>query len=49
MKMKNTVDGKVYDIAQIFRDEIGYFRVLYYDTEKLRWITESIDFFTPID
>lgn len=49
MKMQNTVDGKTYDIAQIFRDEIGYFRVLYYDPEKLRWITESIDFFIPID
>ena len=49
MKMKNTVDGKIYDIAQIFRDEGSNFRVLYYDTEKMRWITESIAFFTPIN
>ena len=27
MKMKNTVSGKTYTITQIFRDDMGYFRV----------------------
>lgn len=37
MKMKNNVSGKTYTIAQIFRDDSGYFRVLYFDPEANRW------------
>lgn len=49
MKMKNVVSGKIYTIAQIFRDDTGYFRVLYFDPEVGRWQTESLDFFTPAE
>ena len=47
--MKNVVSGKTYTIAQIFRDDTGYFRVLYFDPEVNRWQTESLDFFTPAE
>lgn len=47
MKMKNVASGKIYTIAQIFRDEKGYFRVLYFDPEAGSWKTESIHFFVP--
>ena len=49
MKMKNVASGKIYIIAQIFRDETGYFRVLYFDPEVGSWQTESIHFFTPVE
>lgn len=49
MRMKNVVSGKIYTIAQIFRDDTGYFRVLYFDPEVGRWQTESLDFFTPVE
>ena len=49
MKMKNTVSGKIYAIAQIFRDDTGYFRVLYFDPEVGSWKTESIHFFVPVE
>ena len=49
MKMKNTVSGKIYTITQIFRDERGYFRVLYFDPEANKWKTESIHFFVPVE
>lgn len=49
MRMKNVVSGKTYTIAQIFRDDTGYFRVLYFDPEVGRWRTESLDFFTPAE
>ena len=49
MKMKNVASGKIYTIAQIFRDEKGYFRVLYFDPEANRWKTESIHFFVPVE
>lgn len=49
MKMKNVASGKIYTIAQIFRDETGYFRVLYFDPEVGSWQTESIHFFTPVE
>lgn len=49
MKMKNVVSGKIYAIAQIFRDDTGYFHVLYFDPEVNRWQTESLDFFTPTE
>lgn len=49
MKMKNVASGKIYIIAQIFRDERGYFRVLYFDPEVGSWQTESIHFFTPVE
>lgn len=49
MRMKNTISGKIYTIAQIFRDDTGYFRVLYFDPEVDRWQTESLDFFTPVE
>lgn len=49
MRMKNTVSGKIYTIAQIFRDETGLFRVLYFDPDANRWKTESIHFFVPVE
>lgn len=49
MKMKNNVSGKTYTIAQIFRDDSGYFRVLYFDPEANSWLTESLNFFTPVE
>ena len=49
MRMKNVASGKIYAIAQIFRDDTGYFRVLYFDTEVGSWQTESIHFFTPVE
>lgn len=49
MKMKNTVSGKTYTITQIFRDDTGYFRVLYFDPEAGSWKTESIHFFVPVE
>lgn len=49
MKMKNVASGKIYTIAQIFRDETGYFRVLYFDPEGNGWQTESIHFFVPVE
>lgn len=49
MKMKNTVSGKIYTITQIFRDDTGYFRVLYFDPEAGNWQTESIHFFVPVE
>ena len=49
MRMKNTVSGKTYTITQIFRDDTGYFRVLYFDPEVGSWQTESIHFFTPVE
>ena len=49
MKMKNNVSGKTYTIAQIYRDDSEHFRVLYFDTELGRWLTESLDFFSPVD
>ena len=49
MKMKNVVSNKIYTIAQIFRDEKGYFRVLYFDLEAGSWKTESIHFFVPVE
>lgn len=49
MKMKNTVSGKTYTITQIFRDDTGYFRVLYFDPEVNGWQTENLDFFTPVE
>ena len=49
MKMKNTVSGKIYAIAQIFRDDTGYFRVLYFDPEVNGWQTESLNFFVPVE
>lgn len=49
MRMKNVVSGKTYTIAQIFRDDTGYFRVLYFDPEVGRWQTESLDFFTLVE
>ena len=49
MKMKNTVSGKTYTITQIFRDDTGYFRVLYFDPEVNCWKTESINFFVPVE
>lgn len=49
MKMKNVVSSKIYTITQIFRDDTGYFRVLYFDPEVGRWQTESLDFFTPVE
>ena len=49
MKMKNVASGKIYTIAQIFRDKTGYFRVLYFDPDANRWKTESIHFFVPVE
>lgn len=49
MKMKNNVSGKTYTIARIFRDDTGYFRVLYFDPEANGWKTESLNFFIPIE
>lgn len=49
MRMKNTVSGKTYTITQIFRDDTGYFRVLYFDPEANGWKTESIHFFVPVE
>ena len=49
MKMKNTVSCKTYTITQIFRDDTGYFRVLYFDPEANSWKTESIHFFVPVE
>ena len=49
MKMRNTVSDKIYTITQIFRDETGYFRVLYFDLEAGSWKTESIHFFVPVE
>lgn len=49
MKMKNNVSGKTYTITQIFRDDTGHFRVLYFDLEANRWLTESLNFFTPVE
>lgn len=49
MKMKNNVSGKTYTIAQIFRDDSGYFRVLYFNPEVGSWQTESIHFFVPAE
>ena len=49
MKMKNTVSGKIYTITQIFRNDTGLFRVLYFDSEANRWKTESIHFFVPVE
>lgn len=49
MKMKNVVSGKIYAIAQIFRDDTGYFRVLYFNPEVGSWQTESLNFFTPVE
>ena len=49
MKMKNVASGKIYTIAQIFRDETRYFRVLYFDPEAGSWKTESIYFFVPVE
>lgn len=49
MRMKNVASGKIYTIAQIFRDETGYFRVLYFDPEADGWKTESIHFFVSVE
>ena len=49
MKMKNTVSDKIYTITQIFRDDTGYFRVLYFDPEANGWQTESLNFFVPVE
>lgn len=49
MKMKHIVSNKIYTIAQIFRDDTGYFRVLYFDPEENGWKTESIHFFVPVE
>ena len=49
MKMKNVASNKIYAIAQIFRDDTGYFRVLYFDPEVNGWKTESIHFFVPVE
>lgn len=49
MRMKNIVSNKIYTIAQIFRDDTGYFRVLYFDSEENGWKTESIHFFVPVE
>ena len=49
MKMKHIVSNKIYTIAQIFRNDIGYFRVLYFDPEENGWKTESIHFFVPVE
>ena len=49
MKMKHIVSNKIYTIAQIFRDDTGYFRVLYFDPETGSWKTESIHFFVPVE
>lgn len=49
MKMKNVASGKIYAIAQIFRNDKGYFRVLYFDPEVGSWQTESIHFFVPVE
>ena len=49
MKMKHIVFNKIYTIAQIFRDDTGYFRVLYFDPEENGWKTESIHFFVPVE
>ena len=49
MKMKHIVSNKIYTIAQIFRNDTGYFRVLYFDPEENGWKTESIHFFVPVE
>lgn len=49
MRMKNIVSNKIYTIAQIFRNDTGYFRVLYFDPEENGWKTESIHFFVPVE
>ena len=49
MKMKHIVSNKIYTIAQIFRDDTGYVRVLYFDPETNDWKTESIHFFVPVE
>ena len=49
MRMKNVASGKIYTIAQIFRAETRYFRVLYFAPEAGSWQTESIHFFTPVE
>lgn len=49
MKMKNNVSGKTYTIAQIFRDNTGYFRVLYFDPEVNGWQTKNLDLFVPVE
>ena len=49
MRMKNTVSGKIYTITQLFRDDTGYFRVLYFDPEANGWKTESLNFFIPAE
>lgn len=49
MRMKNIVSNKIYIIAQIFRNDKGYFRVLYFDPEENGWKTESIHFFIPVE
>lgn len=49
MRMKNIVSNKIYTIAQIFRNETGLFRVLYFDPDANRWKTESIHFFVPVE
>ena len=49
MTMTNVASGKIYTIAQIFRNDKGYFRVLYFDPEVGSWQTESIHFFVPVE
>ena len=49
MRMKHIVSGKIYTIAQIFRNDIGLFRVLYFDPEANKWKTENIHFFIPVE
>ena len=39
MRMKNVASGKIYTIAQIFRNETRYFRVLYFDPKQVAGIS----------
>lgn len=49
MRMKHIVSEKTFTITQIFRNDTGLFRVLYFDPEANRWRTESIHFFVPAE
>ena len=49
MKMKHIVSEKTFTITQIFRNDTGLSRVLYFNPEAGSWKTESIHFFVPVE
>lgn len=49
MTMKHNVSGNTYNIAKIFVDDTGHVKVLYFDAQLARWMTESINYFTPVE